>query len=162
MKNEEEVRAIVRKVLDEEHLLGFVKIFEKEHNLFRGSHDKLALSENLSVPEKVIERIIYNSLTSSWIDAKKYNSFSAAISDIGSSKKTLLISTKLTVSESKTVPSNISLKFLQGGSLNVSLGITVTINGWVEAGAYLIFEGEGSVVLGPLAAAAMFPEWYSG
>ena len=41
-------------------------------------------------------------------------------------------------------------------------GYVVTINGWLEAGAYQIFEGEGSVVLGPLAAAAMFPEWYTG
>jgi len=44
----------------------------------------------------------------------------------------------------------------------VEAGYVVTINGWVEAGAYLIFEGYGSVVLGPLAAAAMFPEWYTG
>ena len=44
----------------------------------------------------------------------------------------------------------------------VEAGYVVTIEGWVEAGAYLIFEGEGSVVLGPLAAAAAFPEWYTG
>ena len=44
----------------------------------------------------------------------------------------------------------------------VEAGYVVTINGWVEAGAYLIFEGYGSVVLGPLAAAAIFPEWYTG
>lgn len=44
----------------------------------------------------------------------------------------------------------------------VEAGYVVTIEGWVEAGAYQIFEGYGSVVLGPLAAAAMFPEWYTG
>ena len=44
----------------------------------------------------------------------------------------------------------------------VEAGYVMTINGWVEAGAYLIFEGEGSVVLGPLAAAAAFPEWWTG
>lgn len=44
----------------------------------------------------------------------------------------------------------------------VEAGYVVTILGWVDAGAYQIFEGYGSVVLGPLAAAAMFPEWYTG
>jgi len=58
MINEEQVRDITKKVLDEEHLTGFIKIFEKEHNLFRGSHEKIGLPENLEIPEKIITQII--------------------------------------------------------------------------------------------------------
>ena len=49
MIDENQARIIAKKVLDEEHLLGFIKIFEKEHNLFRGSHDKMG------VPPSIIE-----------------------------------------------------------------------------------------------------------
>lgn len=58
MINESEVKNIVRKILDEEHLIGLNKIFEKEHNIFRGSHDKINLPEDLSVPEKIIQQVI--------------------------------------------------------------------------------------------------------
>ena len=47
MMDKDQVKDIVEKVLAEQHLLGLNKIFEKEHNLFRGSHDKLELSENV-------------------------------------------------------------------------------------------------------------------
>ncbi|MCK4793586.1 MAG: hypothetical protein KAV87_58195 [Desulfobacteraceae bacterium] len=55
---EEQIRSIVKKVLDEEHLHDFIKIFEKEHNIFRGSHDKIQLPENLEIPEKIIKYIV--------------------------------------------------------------------------------------------------------
>lgn len=58
MIEEVQVRNIVKKVLKEEHLDKFIKIFEKEHNLYRGSHDKIALPENLEIPEKIITQII--------------------------------------------------------------------------------------------------------
>ena len=58
MINEAQVKNIVKQVLREEHLLDFVKIFEKEHNIFRGSHDKIALPEDLEIPEKIIKYIV--------------------------------------------------------------------------------------------------------
>jgi len=58
MIDEKQVKNIVNKILKEEHLTDFIKIFEKEHNIFRGSHDKIALPENLEVPEKIITQII--------------------------------------------------------------------------------------------------------
>lgn len=62
MIDEEQVKNIVKKVLKEEHLHDFIKIFEKEHNLFRGSHDKINLPENLEIPEKIITQIIHEGL----------------------------------------------------------------------------------------------------
>jgi len=43
----------------------------------------------------------------------------------------------------------------------VEAGYVVTILGWIDAGAYEIFEGYGSIVLGPLATEASYPEWWS-
>lgn len=43
----------------------------------------------------------------------------------------------------------------------VEAGYVVTILGWLEAGAYEIFKGYGSVILGPLATEAAYPEWWS-
>jgi len=58
MIDEEQVKNIVRKALDEEHLTGFIKIFEKEHNIFRGSHDKIGLPETLVIPQKIVTQIV--------------------------------------------------------------------------------------------------------
>ena len=57
MIDETQVRIITKKVLEEENLLGFIKIFEKEHNLFRGSHDKIQLAQDLNVPQTVINLV---------------------------------------------------------------------------------------------------------
>jgi hypothetical protein len=57
MIEEAQVRIITKKVLDEEHLLGHIKIFEKEHNLFRGSHDKIQLPAALNVPQQIVNTI---------------------------------------------------------------------------------------------------------
>ncbi|MBA7513320.1 hypothetical protein ES705_05335 [subsurface metagenome] len=58
MIDEEQVKNIVKKVLDEEHLTDFIKIFEKEHNLFRGSHDKIGLPEALEIHQTIINHIV--------------------------------------------------------------------------------------------------------
>jgi hypothetical protein len=58
MIDEAQVRTITKKVLDEEHLLGHIKIFEKEHNLFRGSHDKIQLPAALNIPDQIINQIV--------------------------------------------------------------------------------------------------------
>lgn len=48
MVEREEVRSIVSEVLEEEHLHNFTKIFEREHNLFRGSHDKMPVPPSVT------------------------------------------------------------------------------------------------------------------
>jgi hypothetical protein len=87
-------------------------------------------------------------------------SFSADIDAIGSSEETLIIHNQQNVIANKTVPSNITLKFQQGGSLNISSGKTVTINGHVEAGLYQIFSGSGTVVFGSGSVKEVYPQWW--
>lgn len=96
------------------------------------------------------------------IDVRDYASFSAAIDAIGATEATLLISEEKAVSADKTVPSNVTLRFLQGGSLNIANTKIVTINGYIEAGLYRIFKwtGTGQVVFGSDIVREVYPEWW--
>lgn len=97
---------------------------------------------------------------SPWVDVRTYATFSTAIDAIGASEKTLLIPNQQNVETDKTVPANITLKFMQGGTLNISDTKTVTINGHIEAGLYQIFEGDGSVSFGVGAIREAYPQWW--
>ena len=104
----------------------------------------------------------YHRITSSTVDVRAYASFSSAIDALGASPKTLLIPNQQNITANKTVPSNVTLYFLQGGSLTISHGVTVTINGHVDAGLYQIFSwtGTGEVVFGAGAVKEVYPEWW--
>jgi len=54
----ERVKTITKEVLKEQQLYGFIKVFEKEHNLFRGSHDKIQLPAALNIPQQIITQIV--------------------------------------------------------------------------------------------------------
>ncbi len=95
-----------------------------------------------------------------WVDVRAYSSFPTALAAIGTSKKALLIPDAQAVSSNQTVPSNVTLLFLQGGTLNISTGVTITINGHVDAGLYQIFEGSGSVSFGSGSVKEVYPQWW--
>ncbi len=93
------------------------------------------------------------------IDASVYSDLNEAISDIGSTKKTLLISKDISVSANLTVPGNITLKFTYPAKITVPSGITLTVNGQIDAGLWQIFDGDGSVAGSPNIE-AVYPEWF--
>jgi len=101
-----------------------------------------------------------NLINKPFVDVRDYSSFSLAIDGISTSSKTLVISSEQAVTASKTVPSNVTLMFMQGGSLAISDTKTVTINGHVEAGLYQIFSGAGTVTFGAGAVKEVYPEWW--
>jgi len=87
---------------------------------------------------------------------------SSSLARAGSSPATLNIAQHVTVSANTTVPENITLSFARGGMLEVPSGVTLTINGGIEAGLYQIFSGAGTVTGDPKVE-AVYPEWfYSG
>ena len=110
----------------------------------------------------VVNIVFTISATADEVDVRNYASFSAAIDTIGATVATLLIPNQQNVTADKTVPSNISLKFLQGGSLNISNGVTVTINGAPEAGLYQIFlcAGTGKVRFASAKTPVLYPQWF--
>lgn len=84
------------------------------------------------------------------------------IDALGARESTITIFKQYAVTTDTTVPANITLEFLQGGSVLISTTKTLTINGDVEAGLYEIFEwaGTGKVSFGAGAVEVVFPEWW--
>ena len=95
-----------------------------------------------------------------WVDARVYASVAAAVSAIGSSQAVLFVSTAQAVSANITIPSNIALRFQQGGSLNISTGVTVTINGSVDAKLYRIFTLNGTAAVSLADVKEVYPQWF--
>ena len=94
-----------------------------------------------------------------WVDAKDYDSFYACLVDIGSAKTTLVISTPI-VTDSITVPSNVTLMVLQSGSITINPGEVLTIDGPFECGLYSAFSGTGTVAFGGVSTVSV--EWFGG
>ena len=62
------------------------------------------------------------------------------------------------ITENTTI--NAQLVVPKGAILNISSGVTLTINGEILAGRYQIFSGAGSVVVDNSKQSIGFPEWY--
>jgi len=90
-----------------------------------------------------------------------YNDLADCVAAIEANKATIFITRQEAVTDDLTILATTAVKVIQGGGFLVSAGKTLTINGWLEAGAYQIFFGAGSVVLGAHASAASFPEWWT-
>lgn len=76
------------------------------------------------------------------------DNLATAISEIGSTQKTLLIGKEIAVTADITVPSTLTLWFTQGGYLNISAGKTVTFQKCPLADDYQqIYAGSGAVVV---------------
>ncbi len=98
-----------------------------------------------------------------WVDARNYASINAAVTAIGSDSKTLLVPDAQTLAANLTVPSNIHLVILKGGSIVKASTYTLTINGPFEAGLYQVFSGfTTDVTFGAGAVEKVFTEWWGG
>ena len=83
----------------------------------------------------------------------------SAIKSIGSSECPIILSPGTwTIGEDFSIPSNITVKVPRGAILSIDSGITLTINGTIEAGLYQIFSGSGTVT--GFDANRIVPEWW--
>lgn len=90
-----------------------------------------------------------------------YASFSAAITALGSSTAVLLIDAAASIVDNISVPSNITLSFVNGNVATVSAGKTLTINGDVRVDARRqIFGTTGTVTFAEGSVLEIFPEWW--
>jgi len=81
------------------------------------------------------------------------------ITTIGSDEATIVVDANTyRLGAAVTVPSNVTLMFLQGGILSPDSGKTLTINGPVDAGIYQIFSGSGSIA-GTFKSDRFYPQW---
>ena len=107
-----------------------------------------------------------------WVDARNYNggafdetTIQAAVSAIAGAERTVLLAPGTwQISSNLNIPSNITLRFEGGASLNILSGVTVTIQGVIEAGLYKIFDIDtgGMVDISGTYAISkdVYPQWW--
>ena len=94
--------------------------------------------------------------------AKDYANLNAAVLDIGLNEATLLITENETTNANLTIPSNISLKIVNGGSITKNSTNTINIDGYFDAGIYNVFDSfsEGDIKFGKAAVKEVYPQWW--
>jgi hypothetical protein len=101
-----------------------------------------------------------------WTDVRTYDTINDAVTTIGATQSTLLISQDCTITgASITIPATMTLRFTQGSI--ISLGdYNLTINGYVDAGRYQIFNHSGTgrvtfeITTGLSQNTVAYPEWW--
>ena len=85
-----------------------------------------------------------------------------AITAIGATEATLLVTETETCDANFTVPATMMVEFERGGSFAISNGITVTFNGQIDAGLWEIFTytGTGTLNFGTKIL-EVYPEWWA-
>lgn len=87
----------------------------------------------------------------------------AAIKAIGSNQRTLVVPPGThSIVNNLTIPTNINLRVEKGSILAIASGVTLTINGSLEAGPYQIFRciGTGNVSFGPGSIKEAYFRWW--
>ena len=103
-------------------------------------YDQMILKANIDNPTFTTKITTPDIITKSpWVDVRSYASLSAAITAIGATQTTLLIPNSHVLTANTTIPSTLTLKFLNGGMITLG-AFSLTINGKVEAGLYKIFS----------------------
>jgi hypothetical protein len=94
-------------------------------------------------------------------DSKLFN----AMEDAGATQTTILVSEDVTLLEDTVVPANVRLKFTQGSVITLGT-YDLTINGYVDAGRYQIFNQNNSgcvtfgITTGLSQNTVAYPEWW--
>ncbi len=109
-----------------------------------------------TVPDYRAEGDVY------WEDASDYASINAAVTAIGSTQTTLVVSDAQTLAGNIIFPTTLTLKVPKGGSIVKASTYTATINGPLEAGPYQVFSGfaAGNVTFGAGAVKEVYAEWW--
>lgn len=119
------------------------------------------------IPDLVALRGDFDALTPAEIGAAtsaEFQALNAAVKDIAYSVKTIgsiagavqaavasgggvvfSPAGTYTLTESLTIPANVTVSFPSGALWSIPSGVVLTINGYIDAGAYQIFTGEGLV-----------------
>jgi hypothetical protein len=98
-----------------------------------------------------------------WVDARAYGSayseatIQAAVTAIGADKKVLVIAPGAwAIDNNLTIPSNVTLKVLDGALMTIATAKVLTINGDLSANLNQVFAGAGSVS----GLDSAYPEWW--
>ncbi|NKE69904.1 hypothetical protein [Candidatus Manganitrophus noduliformans] len=96
------------------------------------------------------------------VNVEKYASLAAAVTDIGSATKTLLIPSNQACSTAITFPSTLTVEVTGSGKITKSTGCTLTFNAPFEAPLKQVFSGfsAGDVTFGSGRQELVFANWF--
>lgn len=85
-----------------------------------------------------------------------------ALTEIGTSPRTLIVAQTFALSSNVTIPPNVKLKVEQGGGFHLSNSGNLVISGSLEAGLYSIFFGaiRNVYFFGGAGADNIYPQWF--
>ena len=86
--------------------------------------------------------------TTAMLYLSNYASYAAALTAIGTTESVLVLDDAGAVSVDTTIPITLQQVFTKKGALTIAAGMTLTINGAIDAGLYQIFSGTGTVKFG--------------
>ena len=81
------------------------------------------------------------------VNVDSLGGLAAAVMSVGSTPSTLLILTEQDVTSTITIPANVTIQMVKGGSIHVSSGHTVTVSGNVSGVPTQWFYGPGTIVV---------------
>lgn len=93
-----------------------------------------------------------------WVDVRAYSTLALALT--AAANKTLLVASTVTISDNTTIPDNVAVLILRGGSFAVAPGKKLTINGPFDAGLHQVFSGSGTVQFGVGFVKDIYPQWW--
>lgn len=93
------------------------------------------------------------------INADSFESLAAALAAIGSTPRTLTVSSAKTVSANLTVPANVALRMTGDGVISIESFITLTIEGPFDAPVRAVFPGPGAVKF-MNGIRTVYPQWF--
>lgn len=93
------------------------------------------------------------------VSVERFANLQAAITEMGSAPRSLVISNAQSISSPLTIPANVALKVTGGGQIAVPPAMTLTINGAFEAPLRQVFTGGGAVRWGSHVA-TVYPQWW--
>jgi hypothetical protein len=103
----------------------------------------IILSLSTGLKAEYFSDVIITGTSGLWTDSRSYSTINAAVTAIGTDKRTLLITSPQSVT-SLTIPSNITLRFERDGSITNSGQLTIQTKN-IIADDHQIFTGTGDI-----------------
>lgn len=94
------------------------------------------------------------------VNVNDFATLAAAITDISTTTRTLIISDTVTVSANLTIPANVTCLFTNQGQISVNAATTLTFSGLIRAPRRQIFAGSGTVNFADGSTGTVYPEWF--
>ncbi len=135
-------------------------VLAQPHSAIGGIQSQAELdpdAENFVPTSKAVADYVFNNI----VLCSDYDNPDDAITAIGATETTLLVTETETCDTNFTVPATMTVKFERGGSFAISNGVTVTFNGQIDAGLWQIFAYTGTGILAGTPVVDMFyPQWW--